>query len=260
MFVVPPELASGPQCGFLAHCAAVGRSGPHLRTGLPSPLRFRTGANLYDPGVTCKCCQAPTDPTGNHALCCSAAGVYRRHNHVQNFLYTISQEVGWALSLEEVLPGTQTRPADVILSSLDTTPTAVDVPIVHPLHPSGQTIAGSAQPGTTAAKTTASAAVCAERHWLFRSFGLEVTGALGPQATRLMKRACHCLSVRSGGSYGDAAAYLFGASTLPLQKGEGRCSWRVPQLVHNCNLRRTPTGVNWTTTTPQHLLCSTSSN
>jgi hypothetical protein len=189
-------------------------------------LRFRTGANLYDPGGTCKCCNSPMDPTGDHALCCSAAGVYRRHNHVRNFLYSISQEVGWSPSLEEMLPGTQTRPADVLLSSLDASPTAVDVTIVHPLRPSGQTIAGSAHPGNAAAqaeatKTTASASPCAERHWLFRPFGMEVTGALGPQATRLMKRACRCLSMRRGGSYGDAAAYLFGGLHLALAKGRG---------------------------------------
>jgi hypothetical protein len=48
-----------------------------------------------------------------------------------------------------------------------------------------------------------------------------VTGALGPQATRLMKRACRSLSMRRGGSYGDAAAYLFGGLHLALAKGQG---------------------------------------
>jgi hypothetical protein len=71
------------------------------------------------------------------------------------------------------------------------------------------------------AKTAESAGPCATRNWLFRPFGVEATGALGPQATRLMKRAYRCLSMRRSGSNVDAAAFLFTGLHLALAKGQG---------------------------------------
>ena len=140
--------------------------------------------------------------------------------------WTLGRHVHFKNCLRFDLAIVPTRPADVLLASLDSLPTAVDITIVHPLRPSGHSIAARSQPGVSSSlaetiKTTESAGPCAARNWLFRPFGMESTGALGTQATRLMKRAARSLSMRQGGSYVDAATFLFQGLHLALAKGRG---------------------------------------
>ena len=76
------------------------------------------------------------DPAGDHALSCATNGTYRRHNHLRDRLFTLSQLAGWTPELEQTIPGSRCRPADLLLRSAASRPLAVDVTVSHPLRSS----------------------------------------------------------------------------------------------------------------------------
>ena len=114
-------------------------------------LRFRVGADISLTN-TCAGCHSAMDSLGDHAACCSATGLYKRHNRVRNCLLLLGREAGWNPELEvtgwnpevEVSlpapdPGggrAHPRPADVLFRTAESRPLAVDVTVVHPLRPS----------------------------------------------------------------------------------------------------------------------------
>ena len=59
-----------------------------------SLLRFRVGLLLYPPSSKCRACGQPMDINGDHALSCASAGLYRRHNRIRNYLWSLTWEAG----------------------------------------------------------------------------------------------------------------------------------------------------------------------
>jgi len=99
-------------------------------------LRWRLGVaqNLPPKCVKCGCSQ---DPLGDHSLCCTALGIYTRHNAVRDVLASSLNSLGFSCRTEVQLPGTSLVPADIFIPRLaEDSPTAVDVSVVHPLQPS----------------------------------------------------------------------------------------------------------------------------
>ena len=73
------------------------------------------------------------DQMGDHALVCSGAGLYRRHNLVRDSVFRLAHEAGWAPELEANLPNSRTRPADILCRATFGKPLAIDVTISHRL-------------------------------------------------------------------------------------------------------------------------------
>ena len=79
----------------------------------------------------CAGCASPCDLLGDHALCCSSLGLYRRHNCIRDLVVDLLSQCG-------VNPRTEVdsedRPADVFIpSGWGSHPVAVDVSVVHSL-------------------------------------------------------------------------------------------------------------------------------
>ena len=166
------------------------------------------------------------DLFGDHASCCASAGLYRRHNRVRNLLHTLAADAGWQPELEQPVPGSNRRSADVKLNSADRATVALDVTIVHPLRPSYTSIAARETPGVSAtlaeqAKDADSKAICASAHWLFWPFAMETTGALGPNASKVLKHLQRCLAMKWGIPFTDVANHTCQALHLALAKGRG---------------------------------------
>jgi hypothetical protein len=116
-----------------------------------------------------------------------------------------------------------TRPADLLLHTLDARPTAVDVTISHPLRLSG-TPAVRAEAGVSAslaeaAKVSTSGAACEAAGWTQRPFAMETTGALGKSATKVFKRLVRQISMRSGSPPGETWSNLAQQLSVALAKG-----------------------------------------
>ena len=98
-------------------------------------------------GGPCSACGLPADPLGDHALCCSAAGIWRRHNAMRDVVNALSK-AGLACYTETTLSTSDLRPADIYVSQgWSARPLALDLSVVHPLsasHHHSKALAGTA--------------------------------------------------------------------------------------------------------------------
>ena len=96
-------------------------------------------------------------------------GLYKRHNTMRDVFVDLAAAAGLCCRTNVSLPGTSLIPADLLLPSFTDVPTAVDVSVVHPLHPSR-----SAQ-----AAVTAGAAAEARAEEKLRKCGKQCTEGRG---------------------------------------------------------------------------------
>ena len=111
---------------------------PHWQTG----MRWWLGLPLVDSSSpTCPHCQQPSDPLGDHAVCCKRCSFYDRHSAVQLFLCDSLQEGKQPFTREVELDrhnrscrnGRRLRPADILLAHWDGgKDLALDVTVSHP--------------------------------------------------------------------------------------------------------------------------------
>ena len=165
-------------------------------------LRFRCGAPCFTSSPSCSGCGSRMDDLGDHALCCAHNGLYRRHNHVRDALFQLCSAAGWAPAIEQQLPGSLCRPADVLLRAHTVRPVAVDVTVSHPLR---QSASSAVRAGTVSAaaeaeqrKIAASKAACLAVGWDFIPFGYDAVGGLGPAARSLCRKLARQLAMQCG--------------------------------------------------------------
>ena len=208
-------------------------------------LRFRVGADISLTN-TCAGCHSAMDSLGDHAACCSATGLYKRHNRVRDCLLLLGREAGWNPELEvtgwnpevEVSlpapdPGggrAHPRPADVLFRTAESRPLAVDVTVVHPLRPSKKIAVADDCAAASEAETAKVASEVAECHragWGFVPFGMEVTGGFGPKATSLFKRICRSISMKSGDPVAEVLSRSATLLSVALAKGRAEMLCRA---------------------------------
>ena len=187
--------------------------------------------------LTCAGCHTAIDDAGEHAVCCAATGLAKRHNRVRRTLLHLGREAGWNPELEVSLPapdppGGSVRPipADVVFRTAESKPLAIDVTVVHPLRPSRNIAAGD---NTTAAaqaelaKSANQTCLCASAGWSFIPFGMETTGGLGPKASSVFKHMCRNISMRSGEPIADVLGRTSASLTVALAKGRAETLCRA---------------------------------
>jgi hypothetical protein len=186
-------------------------------------LCFRTGVPLRSTSGHCARCGAALDVHGDHALACTASGLYRRHNRVRDAIFELSRTAGWAPESEVMLPGCMSRPADVLLRAAETSPVALDVTVSHPLRLSSSiAVRGNVTSSAEAAerqKLQLYGASCQAAGWLFRPMGFETTGGIGPHGARFVRKLTRTLSMRSGVPPGDVASSIARKLNLAVAKG-----------------------------------------
>ena len=190
-----------------------------------SLLRFRVGAFCYAQGSVCAGCRKPMDSAGDHALSCPSNGTYRRHNHLRDRLFGLTQLAGWAPELEQTIPGSRDRPADVLLRAVGPRPLAVDLTVSHPLRSSASSAVregrSSAASEVERAKIVQSKALCQAAGWDFSPFGIDSTGGLGPAARQLCRRLAKALAMRAGADTATLSENVGTQISLALAKGRG---------------------------------------
>ena len=143
-------------------------------------LLWRLGCPLGLP-IACVACGACQDSYGDHTLSCSAMGMYRRHNTVRDVFVDLAATAGLQCRTSVGLPGTSLIPGDLFLPAFSELPAAVDVSVVHPLHPSRSSQAavttGAAAEARAEEKVALYGAGCQVRHWDLWAVVAETTGA-----------------------------------------------------------------------------------
>ena len=193
-------------------------------------LRFRCGVPFQ---ARCRCggCAAALDSFGDHALSCCSCGLYARHNRLRDALAAEFLTAGQPLQVEAQLPGSSLRPADIlVLEPGDLAPVAVDVAVVHPLHPSA--LSAEDTPGTAAAsreaeKRATSAKACEAQGWRFAPVCAECTGGWGPGAQKCVRALIRRQSMRSGEPVAVTAGAVWRRLTTAVAKGAAQMLLRA---------------------------------
>jgi hypothetical protein len=188
-------------------------------------LRFRVGAFCYPQGSVCAGCRKAMDSAGDHALSCPSNGTYRRHNHLRDRLFGLSQLAGWAPDVGQAIPGSRDRPADLLLRGAGSRPLAVDVTVSHPLRSSASSAVREGRSSAAAeaerAKVVQSKPVCQTAGWDFSPFGVDATGGLGPAARLLCRRLAKALAMRAGADTATLSENVGTQISLALATGRG---------------------------------------
>ena len=100
-------------------------------------IQYRLGMKIFSKEGIFPACGASSDPLGDHALSCASNGArIVRHNLLSDCLYETAAQIALAPAREErsLIPGSQSRPADVYLPSwANWRDAASDVTVVSPL-------------------------------------------------------------------------------------------------------------------------------
>lgn len=218
-------LQASPNAGAWLSAIPKGTSERFSAPEYQALLGFRTGCQLYPDNASCCACGQPMDPWGDHALSCTPAGLYRRHNRVRDTLWRLTQKAGWQPELEKTVPGHPERRLDLRLNTASAHPVAIDVTVTHALRPSNTSaargVATTSAAIAEAAKRVESEDLCKSVGWLFRPFGLETTGGLGPAADGLVRQLQRFLCMRTGTSALEVADHVQEALSVALAKGRG---------------------------------------
>jgi hypothetical protein len=191
-----------------------------------SLLRWRLGIS-QELSLVCEACGCSQDCMGDHSLCCTASGLYGRHNYIRDTLASALRSMNFPCRTEVALPGTELVPADIFVPTLaEDSPTAIDVSVVHPLQPSrsasATVTAGTFAETRAASKVTMYGEKCTARSWAYCAFVAETTGSWNQAAQRLVRKLVRAHSLRSGEQQADIAASLWLLLSRALARSVGK--------------------------------------
>ena len=150
-----------------------------------SLIKWHVGIPQLPPdsaGQRCGPCGRPIDPHGDHAVSCSYSRLHERHLGVQSYICQVLQESKVVHAREQTVDATQSRPADILLTSWrNGQDMAIDITVVHSNPVQRVRTAGSAASVLRAAdahKRREHGPACARAGVLFEPLVLDTWGGL----------------------------------------------------------------------------------
>ena len=149
-----------------------------------------------------------------------------RHNHLRDALYHTAVSAALAPTKEgrALLPGTDARPADVLISNwTGGKDTALDVTVVNPLQAAmvaqAATTPGHALTMAYNRKMQGTAAACRREGMVFIPLPVETLGGWHDQAVQQVKKLRAALSRHTGQEESEAIRHLFQRLSVLLVRG-----------------------------------------
>ena len=202
-------------------------------------LKYRLGLPVFDSHGPCPACLRESDVHGDHAMCCGSGGErISRHNNLRDALYETAGSAGLGPVREGrfLLPGTDRRPADVLLPHwVGGKDAAMDVTIVTPLQaatmPGAANTAGHALDYAYGRKVNGAEEECRRQGIAFLPLVAESFGGWHSCAQREVKKLGAALARHTGQEEGEATAHLWSRLGILLQRGNAAILGnRVPAL------------------------------
>ena len=229
------ELASGAHAGsWLLSPTPQHQSGKWASSEWRLLLMWRLGSPLGLP-VMCVACGVCQDAFGDHALSCASMGMYKRHNTMRDVFVDLANAAGLQCRTSVGLPGTNLVPADLFLPAFSDVPAAVDVSVVHPLHPSR-----SAQAAVTAGESAELRAQekvsfygehCRERRWDLWAVVAETTGAWCQSGQRFVRQLARKRALKTGEAFHEVAVDTWAVVAQALARAVARQLARARQVA-----------------------------
>ena len=172
-------------------------------------------------------CLRDSDVHGDHAMCCGSGGErISRHNNLRDAFYETAVAAGLGPVREGrfLLPGTDRRPADVLLHHwAGGKDAALDVTIVTPLQaatmPGAANTAGHALDFAYGRKINGAEEECRRQGIAFLPLVAESFGGWHSCAQREVKKLGAALARHTGQEEGEATAHLWSRLGILLQRG-----------------------------------------
>ena len=179
-------------------------------------VKYRMGVNVFPIEGKCMACPVLSDPSGDHAVSCGWGGErISRHNLIRDVLYNTCSSAALGPTREDraLLPGTEARPADILLPGWSGgRDTALDITVVNPLQT--QFINQSAvDPGYALRKAfdrkmAKHGDSCKEAGIVFRPLPMDTLGGWSDTLVTEVKRMGSALARQTGGEEGEVIRHL----------------------------------------------------
>ena len=191
------------------------------------PHKYRLGCPVFPTSGKCPACPNFSDKEGDHAISCGYQGERTaRHNHLRDLLYhtALSAALGPTREDRALIPGTEARPADVLLPNwTGGRDTALDVTVINPLQTS-LVAQAAATPGHALnvaynRKMTQSAEACRLEGMVFTPLVAETLGGWHESAVEQVKKLGSALARHTGQEESDKIRHLYQGLAVRLAKG-----------------------------------------
>ena len=188
---------------------------------------YRLGAPLYTAARQCTACPQASDQHGDHAISCGYKGErIAHHNHLCDALHHTAASAALAPVREEraLLPGTDARPADVLLPHwTGGRDTALDVTVVNPLQ-IAMVDQAAVNPGYALQqafnrKCRQTREACEREGMVFIPLPVETLGGWHEAAIVQIKKMRKALANTNGQEENEAVRHLFQRLAVLLVKG-----------------------------------------
>ena len=179
-------------------------------------VKYRLGVKLFPIEGRCTACPVLSDADGDHAISCGWGGErIARHNLIRDVLYNTCSSAALGPTREDraILPGTEARPADILLPGWSGgKDTALDITVVNPLQTAfiNQSAAapGHALRKAYERKMTRHGDACREVGMVFRPLPMDTLGAWSDTMVAEVKRIGGSLARHTAGEEGEVIKHL----------------------------------------------------
>ena len=202
--------------------------GLHLRTAeWIISVKYRLGVPVFSTAGACPACHSFSDKEGDHAISCGHEGErIARHNHLRDTLYrtAVSAALGPTREGRALIPGTEARPADVLIPNWCAgKDAAMDVTVVNPLQArmidQAAVHAGHSLTVRFNDKMTKHGEACRREGMVFIPLVVETLGGWEEQADVQIKRLGAALARQTGQDESDKIRHVFQSLAVRLAKG-----------------------------------------
>ena len=179
-------------------------------------VKYRLGINVFPAEGRCTACPVLSDATGDHAVSCGWGGErIARHNLIRDVLYNSCSSAALGPTREDraLLPGTEARPADILLPYWSGgKDTALDITVVNPLqtafiHQSAE-VPGHALRKAYERKMARHGDSCREVGMVFRPLPMDTLGAWSDTMVAEVKRIGSSLARHTAGEESEVIKHL----------------------------------------------------
>ena len=191
--------------------------GLHIRPAEFSvSVKYRLGCEVFSTDGQCPACPRLSDALGDHAISCGYEGErIARHDHIRNALFHTAQQACLGPTREDraLLPGTEARPADVLIPHWTAgKDTALDVTVVNPLQDrlvnQAAVNAGHALNTAYSRKMTQTGEACRRAGIVFIPLPMETLGGWHEQTVCQVKKLGYALARHTGQDENEAIRHF----------------------------------------------------
>ena len=202
--------------------------GLHIRSAeFVMSVKYRLGMPVYSTAGQCPACLHHSDALGDHAISCGYQGErIARHDSLRDALYAATQAACLGATREDrsLLPGTEARPADVMIPNWTCgKDTALDVTVVNPLQTrlveQAANTAGHALVTAYNRKMNQAGEACRREQILFVPMPMETLGGWHEATELQVKRVASAQARHTGEELSDATRHLYQKMAVLLVKG-----------------------------------------